>query len=671
MRQPVAPSDSHPCKTSRISAKHSTASTHLPSCSDAVNGIASRWWEEAAQEVLKTSSNFNDISLVLKFIRFQDPDTAIEALSGRQVWLLDAWLSIIYGNRHWECSCECASCKAKDIVEILNPRRLSPVPVWNGEWIFRSMSSPMDVTTIAQKLDVSICTVFLKIPCNSWISWALGYGDDDVSNFYDAVLSFRDRCAQYLQKLGQQIHKWKSLAEALQFLHPSGPLDGLSFLVDAVTSLFTTRAPIIPILKRLSILHTRFEDKIVRGVEVDWHKPFSTEFSLLDDIERCSNPEDLAKPITDSVAALFCKVSIADVVHYGTSVKAITTQWSKLSDDVMALFTADPDLTPYLMKFVSRLIFLGNLNSATAVGSGLSKAHYQPAIPTAVWALIDPKDDFAAAEAYLIEAPIPILPYLRQSGYPLEQVPSIFRFVQHFGQLQGAGVGQGATINRYPPSPPVEYSCAANQLKRKAALDLNEDAWITKKTTRNQLRGSSDSYPIPPRNDIGLVSPRSSPEGSNLRTTLPPDPTIGEQEWHQVVVQDRSPLIQRDQTTRTGCSSPSPTQSSTALALCQLSHAACAVSVERDDGEIVGQDLIEVVDEDVVMGGEKEDVIQQSPMVASRTAPVKRPRKRPRGRPRKHPIQKSVSQPRQRTKTGCFTCRKRKKKCDEAKPSSL
>ena len=133
----------------------------------------------------------------------------------------------------------------------------------------------------------------------------------------------------------------------------TSPLDGLSFFIDAVTSLFTTRAPIIPILKRLSILHTRFEDKIVHGVEVDWHKPFSTEFSLLDDIERCSNPEDLAKSITYSVAALFYRVSTADVVYYSTTIKVIITRWLKLSDDVMALFTADPDLAPYLMKFAS------------------------------------------------------------------------------------------------------------------------------------------------------------------------------------------------------------------------------------------------------------------------------------------------------------------------------
>jgi len=45
--------------------------------------------------------------------------------------------------------------------------------------------------------------------------------------------------------------------------------------------------------------------------------------------------------------------------------------------------------------------------------------------------------------------------------------------------------------------------------------------------------------------------------------------------------------------------------------------------------------------------------------------------KRPRGRPRKHPVAPTVSTnkvTKGRSKTGCITCRKRKKKCDEAKP---
>ena len=52
-------------------------------------------------------------------------------------------------------------------------------------------------------------------------------------------------------------------------------------------------------------------------------------------------------------------------------------------------------------------------------------------------------------------------------------------------------------------------------------------------------------------------------------------------------------------------------------------------------------------------------------------APEQQPPKRPRGRPRKHPLLPTLTPhkiTKGRSKTGCLTCRKRKKKCDEAKP---
>jgi hypothetical protein len=56
---------------------------------------------------------------------------------------------------------------------------------------------------------------------------------------------------------------------------------------------------------------------------------------------------------------------------------------------------------------------------------------------------------------------------------------------------------------------------------------------------------------------------------------------------------------------QTSCSSLLPT----ILALCQLSYTACIVPIKGDNGEIVSQDLIKVVDKDVVIGGGKEDII--------------------------------------------------------------
>jgi hypothetical protein len=63
----------------------------------------------------------------------------------------------------------------------------------------------------------------------------------------------------------------------------------------------------------------------------------------------------------------------------------------------------------------------------------------------------------------------------------------------------------------------------------------------------------------------------------------------------------------------------------------------------------------------------KENIVSETPSAESTPAQPKRPR----GRPRKHPKPTPESMAKVakgRSKTGCITCRKRKKKCDETKP---
>lgn len=70
---------------------------------------------------------------------------------------------------------------------------------------------------------------------------------------------------------------------------------------------------------------------------------------------------------------------------------------------------------------------------------------------------------------------------------------------------------------------------------------------------------------------------------------------------------------------------------------------------------------------DVEQADVKGNIVPETPSAGSTPAQTKRPR----GRPRKHPKPTPESMAKVtkgRSKTGCITCRRRKKKCDEAKP---
>ncbi len=101
-------------------------------------------------------------------------------------------------------------------------------------------------------------------------------------------------------------------------------------------------------------------------------------------------------------------------------------------------------------------------------------------------------------------------------------------------------------------------------------------------------------------------------------------------------------------------------------------HADADIHWDQDSDDVLTVAKIEPMDEDNF----RLDDLKEAPLtpVASTNAPTpaQQPKvKRPRGRPRKHPLTPVVSTnkvTKGRSKTGCITCRKRKKKCDEAKP---
>ncbi|KAK0712980.1 fungal-specific transcription factor domain-containing protein [Lasiosphaeria miniovina] len=97
--------------------------------------------------------------------------------------------------------------------------------------------------------------------------------------------------------------------------------------------------------------------------------------------------------------------------------------------------------------------------------------------------------------------------------------------------------------------------------------------------------------------------------------------------------------------------------------------------IDWDSSDAMAVPKLEPIDDDDFCMEDLKEA-PSTPLAGAGSAPATdQPKlKRPRGRPRKHPLTSSVSSSKitkGRSKTGCLTCRKRKKKCDEAKPRCM
>ena len=130
---------------------------------------------------------------------------------------------------------------------------------------------------------------------------------------------------------------------------------------------------------------------------------------------------------------------------------------------------------------------------------------------------------------------------------------------------------------------------------------------------------------------------------------------------------DCSPYPSPGPSFKSPCAAPSPGSLSIAFTPSpSLDSSTCAspVSINFSMPETPTDHVIPKIEE---MEDEQIDIKPPSFDLVLLTQP---PIKRGRGRPRKHPIPAPETKLKGgRTKTGCATCRRRKKKCDEAKPT--
>jgi hypothetical protein len=129
----------------------------------------------------------------------------------------------------------------------------------------------------------------------------------------------------------------------------SEPLEALRFFVDPIQQLDKEQSSgILSVVQRISILNTRYELHITNETDVKWPKPFSTEFSFWESIQRDSTL-DLAKSNTESVSKLYRRLAAADVLDNSKYMQGIDRQWSNLSGDILACLIVDENLAVYFI----------------------------------------------------------------------------------------------------------------------------------------------------------------------------------------------------------------------------------------------------------------------------------------------------------------------------------
>ncbi len=131
----------------------------------------------------------------------------------------------------------------------------------------------------------------------------------------------------------------------------SNPSEALQFFLGPIYQLLNEQpSGILPIVRKFSILDTRFKLKVVNETDVNWPKPFSTDFLFWESIQGDS-PKDLAKSNTESVSSLYYAVSPGDLLCDSKPTKYIASLWSDSSDDILACLVANGKLTVYFIDF--------------------------------------------------------------------------------------------------------------------------------------------------------------------------------------------------------------------------------------------------------------------------------------------------------------------------------
>ncbi|KAL5344390.1 hypothetical protein ACLOAV_010650 [Pseudogymnoascus australis] len=401
------------------------------------------WWEKEGIDVLK-SGDFTDIRLVRRF-NLVDPAAADNAFHERQ--------RQCSGSPSNSGNCERGAQEFKNVDDMLQQGQQgipSPAPTWDKVRVLSSLASSADATNIAEELDFYTWSELCYLSFDSWARFTLGYDEPTVSKFVRDLSALRNDLAIRFQELGQP-QVWKLVKVASQERNPllrwllsscisenesqSDPRAAVSFILEPIEHLFSRGTDLIYVLKRLSILATRFQDGMRETTYKSCQRAFRDEFTFFDDINR-KTPKDYAHSIVQADSKLFAGVSTSDLVRPNSpQLGLIGIVWNRLCSDVTASVTADYDLSVRIGRVAVLLKSLGDYHSATAILTGLRHARIDLEELSQLWHLIDMKDNFGAYRAEVSKRRGPLIlfafPHVRELALRSDTTHPSFNLFQY------------------------------------------------------------------------------------------------------------------------------------------------------------------------------------------------------------------------------------------------
>ncbi len=218
--EPPPPAESPPpAYEASASPNTNTDQTRWPSSTALLPGYStsspSCWMKNEGTALLQTSHDFDAIRLICKFVPGLDDDVATALLSKRRKDWLDAFLKVLYQHHAiQELSYDSPQSTANAIVRIIRRRQFFHVPELDGVLFFSALSSPEDVSVIADQLDAQILKVFSMITWRDWLEWYYGFPNDLTQSLLNGALNLRNTLTQFVQNDARMLDRLQSLHEA-------------------------------------------------------------------------------------------------------------------------------------------------------------------------------------------------------------------------------------------------------------------------------------------------------------------------------------------------------------------------------------------------------------------------------------------------------------------------